>query len=72
MQKINKKQIKTTTKQKIFLVLFGIFLTLVVLELGLRIGEFMLSSYQRVSNKEGFDADYKILCLGEWTISLII
>jgi len=69
MQKINKKQVKTTTRQKIFLVLFGIFLTLVVLELGLRIGGFVISSYQRSGNKiiSNLDDSYHILCLGEST-----
>ena len=70
MQKTNKKQVKTTTKQKIGLIIFGILLAFVILELGLRIGGFVLSSYQRASNKEGFDADYKILCLGESTTAL--
>ena len=67
MLKINKKQIKTTTKQKVFLILFGILLALIILELGLRIGGFVISSYQRSSNEEDFDADYRILCLGEST-----
>jgi len=64
MRKTSKKQIKTTTKQKIGLILFGILLAFVILELGLRIGGFVLSSYQRSMNKEGSDADYKILFLG--------
>ena len=67
MLNINKKQIRITTKQKVGLILFGIFLTLVILELGLRVGGFVLSSYQRTSNKKSFDADYRILCLGEST-----
>jgi len=70
MQKTSKKQVKTTTKQKILLIILGIFLALVVLELGLRIGGFVVSSYQRASNKEGFDADYRILCLGESTTAM--
>ena len=70
MRKTSKKQIKTTTKQKIGLILFGILLAFVILELGLRIGGFVLSSYQRSMNKEGSDADYRILCLGESTTAM--
>ena len=70
MLKTNKKQIKTTTKQKIGLILFGILLALIILELGLRVGGFVVSSYQRVNNKEDFDADYRILCFGESTTAL--
>jgi len=62
-----KKEVKITLKQKILLVFFGIFLALVFLELFLRTGGFILSSYQRVHNKESLDADYTILCLGEST-----
>ncbi|PIZ53741.1 hypothetical protein COY26_01015 [Candidatus Woesearchaeota archaeon CG_4_10_14_0_2_um_filter_33_10] len=64
MQKTNKKQLKTTTKQKIGLILFGILLVFVIFKLDLRIGWFVFSSYQRSMNKEGSDADYKILFLG--------
>jgi len=67
MQKTNKKQIKTTIKQKIGLILFGILLALIILESGLRVGGFVVSSYQRTRNKEAFNADYRILCLGEST-----
>jgi len=70
MQKSNKKQVKTATKQKILLILFSVFLTLLILEIGLRIGGFVISSYQRISNKEGSDVDYRILCLGESTTAM--
>jgi len=72
MQKINKKQLRTTTRQKIFLVLFGIFLALIILELGLRIGGFVLSSYQKSGNKitNNLDNTYRILCLGESTTAI--
>ncbi len=67
MSKTNNKQVKTTTKQKVALILFGILLALIILELGLRIGGFMLSSYQRSMNKKTSESDYRILCLGEST-----
>jgi len=73
MLKTNKKQIKTTTKQKILLILFGIFLALVVLELSLRIGGFVVSSYQRSGNEitDDLGNTYRILCLGESTTANI-
>jgi len=69
MQKTNKKQPKTTTKQKIGLIIFGILLALIILELSLRIGGFVVSSYQRSGNKmtSNLDDSYHILCLGEST-----
>jgi len=69
MRKTNKKQLKTTTKQKIELILFGILLALIILELSLRIGGFVVSSYQRSGNKmtSNLDDSYHILCLGEST-----
>ena len=70
MRKTDKKQLKTTTKQKVGLILFGVLLELVLLELGLRIGGFVVSSYQRSMNKEGSDTDYNILCLGESTTAM--
>ena len=61
--------IKITIKQKIGLILFGIFLTLVFLEIGLRVGGFVLLSIQKNKNKviESGDNIYRILCLGEST-----
>ncbi len=73
MQKINKKQIRITTKQKIGLILFGIFLALITLEFGLRIGGFVVSYGQSAGNRiTGMAAyenqkTYTILCLGEST-----
>ena len=65
-----KKKADITLKQKILLVFIGIFLALVFLEVFLRVGGFILSSYQRAHNKEGLDTDYRILCLGESTTAL--
>ncbi len=62
-----KRVLKKSLIQKLFLIFFGIFLAFVFLEVFLRVGGFVLSSYQRAHNKEDLDAEYRILCLGEST-----
>jgi len=62
-------QIKTPIWQKISLIIFGLFLTLAILEIGLRIGGFILLSLQERRNLLAIkqkDA-YRIMCLGEST-----
>ncbi len=63
------KKTKTTTKQKILLIMFSIFLTLIMIELGF--GKFILLTVQRSHNINiGDNSDqkvYKILALGEST-----
>ena len=61
--------VKITLKQKILLVIFGIFLFLVLLELGLRLGGFVLLSVQEYENKRLLrqGGAYRIICLGEST-----
>ena len=60
---------KTAFFQKAFLILFGIFLSLFLIEAGLRLCGFTLTAIQehrnRVSLKKG--GAYRILCLGEST-----
>ena len=56
-----------TNKQKIFLILFGILLTFALLEIGLRLGGFLLSS-NRFNNRIDYNNEtYVVLCLGEST-----
>ncbi len=63
--------VKTTTKQKIALVLFGILLFLILLEIFLRVSGFILLAVQRSQNKMGLASgsqrEYRILALGEST-----
>lgn len=60
------KMQKLTIKQRFGLILFGIFLCLVVLEIGLRLGGFVMLSLQEHENKLVFNkkSTYKIMCLG--------
>ncbi|HAF96524.1 MAG: hypothetical protein A2021_01820 [Elusimicrobia bacterium GWF2_52_66] len=62
-------ELKITFFQKVFLILLGIFLSLFLIETGLRLGGFTLLAVQehrnRVSIKKG--GAYRILCLGEST-----
>ena len=67
--------IKTTYRQKILLIILSIFFAFVILEAGLRVGGFMLSSKQRTENKmTGLaisdikeDDIFSILTIGEST-----
>lgn len=61
--------VKTTFWQKILLIIFGIFLFLICLEIGLRIGGFLVLSLQEYKNDIYFSQkdEYRILCLGEST-----
>ncbi len=58
---------KITTKQKITLIIFGLFLSVVLLEIGLRIGGLVYLTLQEHVNKLSLrqTGSYKILCLGE-------
>jgi len=58
---------KITIKQKIGLVFFGIFLALLLVELFLRMGGYVMLSIQRSENKNENKNEYVILCLGEST-----
>ncbi len=58
---------KITTKQKIILIIFGLFLSIVLLEIGLQIGGFVYLTLQEHANKLSLrqTGNYRILCLGE-------
>ena len=62
-------QPRVSPKQKIALVLFGLFLFFVLLEAGLRLGGFILLSMQEHRNLQSIKqkGTYRILCLGEST-----
>ena len=60
---------KVSIKKKLELILFGLFLCMVILEAGLRIGGFILLSLQKYKNNRVFKQKgaYRIICLGEST-----
>jgi hypothetical protein len=62
----------TTRKQKIGLILFGLFLGVVLIEGGLRLGGFIFYSAQAHKNWQAIKqrGTYRILCLGESTTGL--
>ena len=62
----------TKLRNKISLVLFGILLSLVLLEVGLRLGGFIFLTIQELSNKISLESQktIRILCLGESTTAL--
>jgi len=55
--------------QKISLILFGLFLTIVILEIGLRIGGLAILSIQEYRNLQSIKqkGSFRIMCLGEST-----
>ena len=57
---------KISVKQKFGLVLFGLFLCIVLLEVGMRIGGFILLTLQEHRNKIPFEKDniYNYVCGG--------
>ncbi len=62
-------QIKITLRQKTILVIFGLFLTLTILEVGLRLGGFIILSLQERRNLLSIKqrGEYRIICFGEST-----
>ena len=62
-------ELKTTFFQKAFLILLGIFLSLFLIETGLRLGGFTLLAVQERRNRVSIKkvGSYRILCLGEST-----
>lgn len=58
---------KISAKQKIILIIFGLFLSIVLLEIGLRIGGLIYLSLQEYRNIRSIKqkGDYIILCLGD-------
>ncbi|MDD5560811.1 MAG: tetratricopeptide repeat protein [Candidatus Omnitrophica bacterium] len=69
MQEDNKTKLKVALKTRITLVIFGLFLSFIFLEMGLRIGGFVLLSIQEYRNRQSIQqkGSYRIMCLGEST-----
>lgn len=69
MKRNKSLQPKTSLRQKIILVLFGLSLFLVFLEVSLRLGGFIFLSLQDYRNKLSIrcKGTYRIMCLGEST-----
>lgn len=63
---------ESTLRGKLTLIVFGIFLAILLLEIGLRAGGFLFLSAQEHRNKASLtkQSDYRILCLGESTTAL--
>lgn len=69
---MSKNSLKTTLPQKILLAFFGLFLTVILLEVGLRVGGFVFLAFQERSNRVSLEQNdsFRILCLGESTTAL--
>ncbi|MDP3041911.1 MAG: tetratricopeptide repeat protein [Candidatus Omnitrophota bacterium] len=63
------KQVKVSVWQRVCLIILGVFLSLVILEIGLRVGGFVLLSLQEYKNRLSLKQKgvYRIMCLGEST-----
>ena len=70
--KNNQVQTKIPLGQKIALIIFGLFLCLALLEIGLRIGGFVFLSLQEHRNRIALKQKgaYRIMCLGESTTAI--
>jgi len=61
----------TTFRQKVFLILVGIITTIILLEIGLRLGGRIFTFIQESRNTTTFDPnEIRILCIGESTTAL--
>jgi len=62
-------QIKIPLRQKTILVIFGLFLAITILEIGLRLGGFIILSLQERRNLLSIRqrGEYRVICLGEST-----
>jgi tetratricopeptide (TPR) repeat protein len=69
MSEDSQNKTRISLRQKIILIIFGLFLTAVILEVGLRLGGFILLSLQESKNSASLKQkdSYRILCLGEST-----
>ncbi len=71
MQKNNPAKLKINFRTKITLIILGLFLFLTLLEIGLRLGGFILLSIQEYRNLQSLKqkGSCRIMCLGESTTS---
>ncbi|MDD5255678.1 MAG: hypothetical protein PHR11_06475, partial [Candidatus Omnitrophica bacterium] len=69
MQKKKPVSVRTTLRQKAALIIFGLCLSMFLLEAGLRVGGFVLLSVQEYRNRASLrqKSTCRILCLGEST-----
>ena len=69
MRRNNLAELKITLRTKITLIVFGISLFVILLEVGLGIGGFILLSLQEYRNLQSMKHKdtYRIMCLGEST-----
>jgi len=72
MNKNHHTQVKITLRQKIALIVFAIFLSLIILEMGLRLGGFIFLALQEHRNLNSINKKGSciIMCLGESTTGL--
>ena len=69
MDKYSKEKRKTSLPQRVILILFSLFLTAAILEIGLRLGGFIITSLQEHRNLQSMKQKgvCRIMCLGEST-----
>ena len=68
MNKNTPANTKTSFRKKIGLITFGLFLTVILIEAGLRLGGFASIYLQELRNKASLKrGEFRILCLGEST-----
>jgi tetratricopeptide (TPR) repeat protein len=60
---------KVSLREKIIIIICGVFFSMVILEIGLRVGGFLSSTLQEYRNKLSIKqrGSYRIMCLGEST-----
>jgi len=63
------KQIRVSVWQRVWLIILGVFISFIILEVGLRTAGFLLLSLQEYKNRLSLKqrSAYRILCLGEST-----
>ncbi|MEI7998921.1 MAG: hypothetical protein WCH62_05390, partial [Candidatus Omnitrophota bacterium] len=67
----NSLRLQTSFKQKVLLILFGLFCFIVLFEIVLRLGGFVYNARQEAQNKvELTSSEIRILCIGESTTAL--
>ncbi len=69
MQSDNPTPLAVPLKTKIALIMFGLFLFFILLEAGLRLGGFVVLSFQEYKNQQSLrhKGTYRIMCVGEST-----
>ena len=65
-------QTRISFRKKLSLIIFGLLISFVLLEAGLRLGGFIISSLQEDRNQASLKqkASYRIMCLGESTTAM--